>query len=47
METEAGSAAAEVFAKFGYREVGSIPGYVVTQDGQKRDEIIFYKDLAI
>ncbi len=46
METEVGSDAAVVFARLRYQEVGRIPGYVITQEGQKKDEVIFYKDLA-
>jgi len=46
MEVEAGSDAEAVFKKFGYQEVGKIPGYAVAQSGQKKDEAIFYKDLS-
>lgn len=46
MEVESGSAAETVFHKFGYHEVGKIPGYSVTSSEAVKDETIFYKILG-
>jgi hypothetical protein len=46
LESEGGGVAETVFKKFGYDEVGKIPGYSVTSRGSTKDETIFYKILS-
>ena len=47
MEVEGGGGAEVVFKKFGYQEVGKIPGYSVTNRGVTKDGTIFYKTLSV
>ena len=46
METQPGTDAEAVFRKFGYQEVGTIPGYAFDTDKTKKDQVIFYKNLT-
>lgn len=46
LDTEAGSAAEPLYRKFGYIEVGRIPGYALSNDGTTRiATVIFYKQV--
>ncbi|EFX03268.1 gcn5-related n-acetyltransferase [Grosmannia clavigera kw1407] len=45
-ETDADSPAALTFAELGFVEAGRIPGFVVRPSGEKRDQLVLYKNLA-
>ena len=46
VDTETGSAAEAAFTKFGYVEVGKIPGFSQASPAGKKGETFFYKDLV-
>lgn len=45
LDTETGSNAEKVYRKLGWVEVGRIPKYGVSPDGELKDETFFYKQL--
>jgi hypothetical protein len=45
LDTETGSNAEKVYSKLGWVEVGKIPKYGVSPDGELKDETFFYKQL--
>jgi len=45
VDTETGSPAEEIYKKFGYVEVGKIPNYSISPDGELKNETFFYKQL--
>lgn len=49
-DAETGSPAEEIYRKFGFVEVGKIPGYGISPNnpsGEFRDETFFYKQLGV
>ncbi|KAI1490576.1 acyl-CoA N-acyltransferase [Biscogniauxia mediterranea] len=45
LDTEAGSAAAQVCPRLGFTQIGMIPAYAVSPAGGLKDELFYYKQL--
>jgi ribosomal protein S18 acetylase RimI-like enzyme len=45
LDTKRGDAAESLYRRFGWIEVGVIPGYALNPDGSMCDTVVFYKEL--
>ena len=46
VDTETGSPAEQVYVKFGFTEIGTIPQFCISPAGGMKDETFYYKHLV-